>query len=505
MGVSLLNSNKHIHNSQMRKILLSLGLVLCLLIAVLLVRTLSFSGASSELPEMVSVDVDEERVVQNMSRAIQIQTVSTGDPETQETAPFAEYVAWTRETYPEVHEQLGLELIAEHSMLFTWAGSNTDLKPILLTAHYDVVPIAPGSEGDWSYPPFSGTVTGGYVWGRGALDDKSGVIAMLEAVTLLIEQGFTPERTIYLSFGHDEEVGGNLGAKGITEHLRSQGVQLAWSLDEGSFVTDVVVPGIAKLMAPINVAEKGWANYDLVAHGPGGHSSMPEKEVAVDILAQALVKIRQNPMSGGIDGIGEEMIDGIAKEGGFVLRMLAANKWLFGGLLESQLGKSPSGNAMQRTTTAPTIVRAGVKVNVITPTAVATVNFRLHPRDTAADIVAHLTKVIDDERVEIKLHQDQEPSLASPVSSWENDAFALLKRVTQQVYGDVVVVPGITMGGTDTKHYSQIADDSYRFQYMVVNSEDLSGFHGTNERVAISNLVKGTAAYFLLIQQAGIE
>ena len=171
----------------MRKILLSLGLVLCLLIAVLLVRTLSFSGASSEWPEMVSVDVDEERVVQNMSRAIQIQSVSTGDPETQETAPFAEYVAWTRETYPEVHEQLGLELIAEHSMLFTWAGSNTDLKPILLTAHYDVVPIAPGSEGDWSYPPFSGTVTGGYVWGRGALDDKSGVIAMLEAVTLLIE------------------------------------------------------------------------------------------------------------------------------------------------------------------------------------------------------------------------------------------------------------------------------------------------------------------------------
>ena len=184
--------------------------------------------------------------------------------------------------------------------------------------------------------------------------------------------------------------------------------------------------------------------------------------------------------------------------------MLAANKWLFGGLLESQLGKSPSGNAMQRTTTAPTIVRAGVKVNVITPTAVATVNFRLHPRDTPADIVAHLTKVIDDERVEIKLHQDQEPSLASPVSSWENDAFALLKRVTQQVYGDVVVVPGITMGGTDTKHYSQIADDSYRFQYMVVNSEDLSGFHGTNERVAISNLGKGYCGVFLANSASGV-
>ena len=197
----------------MRKTLLSfsklLGVTLILLVAVMLIRTLSFNSDSNERPELVSVQVDEARVVQNMSRAIQIPTVSTGDPETQESEPFARYVAWTRETYPEVHEQLRLELIADHSMLFTWAGSNPDLKPILLTAHYDVVPVAPGSEGDWTHPPFSGAVVDGYVWGRGALDDKSGVIAMLEAVTLLLAQGFAPERTVYLSFGHDEEVGGN--------------------------------------------------------------------------------------------------------------------------------------------------------------------------------------------------------------------------------------------------------------------------------------------------------
>ncbi len=125
----------------------------------------------------------------------------------------------------------------------------------------------------------------------------------------------------------------------------------------------------------------------------------------------------------------------------------------------------------------------------------------MHPRDTPEGVVAHLTRVINDERVEITLHEGQDPSMASNVSSWQNEPFALLKRVTQQVYGDVVVVPGITVAGTDTKHYSKIADDSYRYQYMVVTAEDLSGFHGTNERVAISSLVKGTSAYYLLMQQ----
>ncbi len=485
----------------MRKFFLYSGLALGLLIAVILVRTWSFGTASQALPELVSLPVDEARVVRNMSQAITFETISTGDAGTQQVAPFKAYVEWARSAYPEVHAQLGLELIADHSMLFTWQGTDPTLQPILLTAHYDVVPIAPGTEDDWTHPPFAGEVADGYVWGRGALDDKSGMIAMLEAVTLLLAEGFTPQRTIYLSFGHDEEVGGDLGAAGITEHLRAQGVQLAWSLDEGSFVTDGVVQGVDKLVAPINVAEKGWANYDLVAHGPGGHSSMPAKEVAVDILAQALVKIRANPMPGGLDGLSGEMIDGIARNSGFLLRMLAANKWLFGGLIEQQLGNQPSGNAMLRTTIAPTLLRAGVKVNVITPSAQATINFRLHPRDTPEDIVAHLTRVINDERVEITLHEGQDPSMASNVSSWQNEPFALLKRVTQQVYGDVVVVPGITVAGTDTKHYSKIADDSYRYQYMVVNADDLSGFHGTNERVAISSLVKGTSAYYLLMQQ----
>lgn len=188
---------------------------------------------------------------------------------------------------------------------------------------------------------------------------KSDVIVMLEAATLLALEGFSPERTIYLSFGHDEETGGYSGTAGVVEHLRAQNVQLAWSLDEGSFIIDGVVPGVSKPIASITVAEKGSVTLDLIAHGPGGHSSMPESEVSVDILAQALVNLRKHPIPGGLEGVSAEMMEGIARNGSFGFRMIFANQWLFGGLIENELAKSGSMDAMVRTTTAPTILKAG--------------------------------------------------------------------------------------------------------------------------------------------------
>ena len=478
------------------------SLLVFALLTILLVRTFMFSSTEAELPEPAHVSVDEEAVVANMSAAIGYKTISTGNDDTQDYLEFERFIEWVKQTYPVVQAELQLEMVADYTMLYTWKGRDESLAPILLTAHYDVVPIAPGSEPDWSYDPFAGDVADGYVWGRGALDDKSAVVVMLEAVTLLLNQGYVPERTVYFSFGHDEEIGGPRGAAGVTELLRSRGVQLAWSLDEGSFVTDGVIPGVDNLVALVNVAEKGSVTYDLIAHGPGGHSSMPEAEIPIDILANALVKLRANPLDGGLDGLGGEMIDGIARQGSFLLRVFAANKWLFGGLLERQLGQSASGNALQRTTTAPTLLSAGIKTNVITPTATATVNFRLHPRDTAETVKAHIERVINDPRVEVKLHGDGYATPASGVSSWTSPAYGLIKKVTKQVFGQAVVVPSLTMGGTDSKHYSQIADDSYRYQFMVVNAEDISGFHGTNERVSVENLINGTKGYYLLLEQA---
>ena len=324
---------------------------------------------------------------------------------------------------------------------------------------------------------------------------------MLEASTQLIKEGFVPQRTVYFSFSHDEEVGGPDGAANVVKYLKSNGVQLAWSLDEGSFLSSDMLPGFDKPIASINVAEKGSVTLELTANSAGGHSSLPEAEVSVDILAQALVRLRQHPLPGEIEGIAAEMFETVAKEGSFTARFFMANRWLFGGMMNAQLSKNSFSNALIRTTTAPTMLRAGIKSNVIPPTASATVNFRLHPRDTPESVLAHVGAAIDDDRVEVKLKNDGMYTLASGVSSRGSEGYKTIAGVARRVFGDIIVVPGLTIAGTDSKHYSKVADDSYRFQYMMLTKVDSVGFHGTNERISIENLVQATQAYYLLLKQ----
>jgi carboxypeptidase PM20D1 len=489
----------------MKKIIALAGLALILLAAVVLIRTLLFSTGDGPGVPLVAVDVDEASITAHMSQAIQFRTISTGDPTTQDFTAFKAFTQWVTATYPELSAVIPLEIIAEHTLLYRWQGSNPDLKPILLTAHYDVVPVAPGTEANWTHPPFAGVVTDGYVWGRGALDNKNGVIVMLEAVTKLVKEGFVPERTLYLSFGHDEEIGGVSGAKSVADLLQSQGVQLAWTIDEGSSIATGLFPGFETPVAMINVAEKGSMTLDITANGPGGHSSIPAAEVPIDILAQALVKLRKRPVPGGLDGVTIETLEGIARRGPYALRVLVANRWLFGGFLEKQLTANSFTDAMTRTTTAPTLLRAGIKTNVISPTATATVNFRLHPRDTPESVKAHVVAAIDDERIDVKFRGEGMSSLASPVSSRDSQGYQTIAKVARQVFGDLIIVPGLTVGGTDSKHYNRVADDSYRFQYMLISPQDIAGLHGTNERITIDNLVKGTRGYYLLMKEAAGE
>ena len=473
-----------------------------LLLALLVLNALRFSPETGPQVARVNVAVDAGRVSENLSRAIRFPTIATGDETTQEYASFRAFVNWAEQTYPEVYRAMQLEMIEEHTILLKWQGEDSSLKPILLTAHYDVVPVVPGSEDEWSYPPFSGAIAEGYVWGRGALDDKSGVIVMYEAATLFVQQGFVPQRTIYFSFGHDEETGGEIGAAGAAKHLKAQGVQLAWSIDEGAFVIDGGIPGIDSPVASINVAEKGSVTLELTAHGPGGHSSMPESELATDILAQSLVNLRKHPLPGGLEGVSGESFDILGRHMPFGMRLLFANRWLFGSLLESQLGKEPRIDALLRTTTAPTILKAGIKSNVIPSTATAIVSFRLHPRDTAEGVKAHVIAAIDDDRVDVRIAGDGMSSPPSSVSSRDSEGYNSIARAIRQIYGDVIVMPGMTMGGTDSKHYGKVADNAYRINLMKISPSDVAGFHGKNERISIDNLVNGTAAYYQLIKES---
>jgi carboxypeptidase PM20D1 len=480
----------------LKKLFLSTLGIAFLLLSIALYRTLSHTAPANEIIAGEVISIDEIKASQNLAASIRFKTISYQDEEMFPYEEFNNFIKWAAATYPEFHRVMEVEQF-EHSLLFKWQGSDTSLAPILFEGHHDVVPIIPGTENLWQENPFAGVISNNRIWGRGALDDKSGVIGLMEAATYLIKSNFKPKRTIYFSFGHDEEVGGG-GAALITEKLREDGVQLLWSLGEGSFVNKGFFPGINKFIAPINVAEKGSANLMIIAKAKGGHSSTPPKKTAVTILAEALVKLENKPLPGSLEGLSAAMFNEVSKHMPFGYRFLFANRWLFGGLLDSQLSSTPVINAMIRTTTAPTMLNGSVKSNVLPIEATALINFRLHPRDTTESVTNHVRSVVGSNDVEVRFLGGRE---ASEISSWDSPGFKIVSSSLKKVYGEIVPVPGLMIAASDTRHYSKIADNSFRFNPFFIVPEDMTGIHGTNESIEVDSFISGIKTYVEIIRE----
>ena len=479
-----------------KKLLLSFVLIVGALVSIALIRTLMHSAPEPTVNVGLTADIDGEAATNNLASSIRFKTISHQDKEKFSPQEFEGFIKWAADTYPEFHSAMQLEML-EYTLLFKWEGSDNSLAPILLTAHYDVVPVIPGTESIWEEEPFAGVISNNRIWGRGALDDKSGVVGMMEAATYLIQNNFQPTRTVYFSFGHDEEIGGG-GAAQVTEKLKQEGVQLQWSLDEGSFVNRGFFPGVDKLVAPINVAEKGIMNLLIVAKAKGGHSSTPPKKTAVTILADALIKLENEPLPGSLEGLSAVMFDEVSKHMPFGYRFLFANRWLFGGLLDSQMSSTPVINAMIRTTTAPTMLSGSIKSNVLPIEATALINFRLHPRDSIESVTEHVRRVVGSDQVEVRTLGGME---ASGVSSWESPGYEIISSSLSKVYGEVVSVPGIMIAASDTRHYSKVADNSFRFNPFSIVPEDMTGFHGTNESIAVDSFIAGIKTYVDIINE----
>ena len=291
------------------------------------------------------ISFDHEWSIKNLSRSIQFKTISHPDYEKFDQAEFQSFLEWLEEEYRLIFEKLEKKYIGK-SLLLKWEGEDLSLDPILLTGHYDVVPVRANANEIWKEKPFSGKIDSDYVWGRGALDDKSGVIAIMEAVGYLIKNDFSPKRTVYLSFGHDEEIGGRRGAAKVTEYLIGKGINLEWTLDEGSFLLENIIPGVDKAVAVINVAEKGSLTIQVIGKSKGGHSSMPESNSSVGYLAEALIKLEENPLPGKLDGISLRLFDEVSKHMPFLYKILFANLWLFEPLFNSSLSYTASMNAV---------------------------------------------------------------------------------------------------------------------------------------------------------------
>jgi carboxypeptidase PM20D1 len=429
--------------------------------------------------------VDSETVAQHLAGAIRFPTISPAEPADFDGKPFVELAAYLRGTYPLVHSQLELEVVSDYSLLYTWAGSNPDLDAALFMSHLDVVPVEGGTSELWTHPPFSGAIEDGFVWGRGALDIKCGVIVWLEAVEALLAEGIVPERTVHLAFGHDEELGGTEGAAAIAKLLEGRGTKLALLFDEGGTISDdnPLLPGIDSAM--VFVAEKTYLTLQLTAHGRGGHSSIPPRHTSIGKLASAIHRLEANPMPARLTDTMRAMLEASAPYQSFTRRFAFNNLWLTEGSVVGQLMDDELQRVMVQTSTAVTVIHGGVKDNVVPETAVAMVNFRLLPGDTPDDVVAHVRETIDDPDVDIESFGW---SPAPPPASTDGAGFQLIRESVNAVLPDAVILPALLPGATDTRHYTAIAKDIYRFVPVRVGMKLMEGFHGRDERMGVAQL-----------------
>ncbi len=484
----------------MRFILRIISSLLVLLISILLVNTFRLTSHQlTNVPGAAPIVVPDS-AIQRFAGAIRIPTVSYTDYTLTDTTQFDKFVAYIRDAYPLIHQRLNPQTFNQYGLLYEWKGRNPALKPVLLMAHYDVVPVIQGTQGMWKRPPFGGIVDDGYLYGRGTLDDKMGMMGLLESVEYLLKTNFQPERTLLLAFGQDEETSGKFGAQTIADALKKRGVSLEYILDEGGVIKPEGVAGINKPVALIGISEKGYMSLELTAVGKGGHSSMPPAQTSIGMVAEAVSKLEQNPFPARLDGGMDQLLAYLASEAPFSKRIVLANQWLFGPLIKQSIAETKSGNATLRTTTAPTIFRAGAKDNVLPIDAVATVNFRILPGDTVDGVISRVKEIIANDSITVSvLGKGNNPA---PIASTENMGFQTINKTIKSVFPDVVVAPFVMLGATDSKFYAALTPSIYKFSPIPLSDAQSAGVHGTNERISIKDYKNIIWFYVTLIRNS---
>ena len=470
--------------------------ILFLLVAILILRTnkLNFKKDVKYDYEIESLDTND--IALKFSQSLQYATISLKDYFELNKTQFHNFLNYLESTFPLVHSKLKKEVINDYSLFYTWEGKGKDTN-VLLMGHYDVVPVEGSTEGEWIYKPFEGTVSDGFVWGRGAIDDKAGVVSTLYAVEYLLSKGFETDKTIYLAFGHDEEIGGREGAYQISQMLKEKNIKIDYVLDEGGAIVSGSNKFVEIPLATVGVAEKGHISIELTSESSGGHSSMPTKNSSIGMLSRAIVNLEKKQCPPTLNSATKLSLESLIPYIPRSFKIILSNLWLFWPLLAYHVS-SPLIKAMVRTTTAVTMVEAGVKENILPTKAKAIVNFRIIPGNTAEGVFNHTRKIVKNAGVKIeKYGQCWEPS---KISGLDNEGFAILTKTINQLFPGVPVIPNLVFGATDSRHFLSVSENIYRFRPLIISLEDMKRVHGINERILIVDLVKMVQFYVSLIK-----
>ena len=470
------------------------------------IHAATFKPEKRELAPLPEEAFNVERYRKNLSQAIQFKTISNRNSELVDWKEFEKFHKFLDEAYPLIAKNLEKEVVPPANLLYRWKGKRDDLLPIALLAHQDVVPVSKGTEQDWEHDAFEGYDDGEFIWGRGSIDMKNHLIAVMESVEALLEDGFEPERDVYLLFGDNEEVVANAenGAFDLMTTLKNRGIRLDSVIDEGGAIIPVNVPGVLndKYLIGIGVAEKGYSDIEIVVNGKGGHSSQPPKHNALGQLACAIKEIENHQFKSSFNQLMKDLMDAVGRECTYPVRLITCNIPLLRPAILQVAKAIPFGACFVRTTTAVTMAEGSPAANVLPQRASATINFRAMPGTTKQDLVDHIRKVVKNKDIEINILNSKEASKFSPTDS---RAFRIIGDICKGLEPNSIIAPYLVMGGTDAYNYEPICENIYRYAPFRVSVELLRGTHGTNEKIPVACLEDALKFFKNYIRRASAE
>jgi carboxypeptidase PM20D1 len=484
------------------KILTVLFSLLLALLIVVVIKTLTYPFVEFKAPE-VTEQIDSgvpDEAVTRLANAIRIPTIS-GDTATTAGHPFDRFKRYLPEAYPEVYKAMDTLSINKYGLLFHWKGKDAARNPILFLSHYDVAPVA-GYDAKkeavdqlpaaWDFPPFSGAVANGRVYGRGALDVKSMLFAQLEAATALLVDSFRPEQDIWFAYGFDEETGGSEGAAKMADYFKQKNMTFDAVYAEGSVVAAPGIAGISRPVALVGVTEKGFCTIRITVKGVGGHASIPPRKSSLVLAAEIIRKLDSKQFPAHITPAVELFLDQVGESMGFPSRMAIANQWLLKAPLLKILEQHPATNALVRTTTAVTMAEGSNAPNTLSATAGITVNFRILTGHSVEMVVNRVKEICEGYDVDIRVDTSREPSALSSVNT---RAYRAMGNAIRKFYPEAPVVSYISLAATDARWYETVSKNIYRLMPVCLNEYEQRTIHGENEYISLENYGRMIAYY----------
>ena len=468
--------------------------ILLTLLVIGIARTLVLKRKKHEIPPPNSLPSTKE-AIEKLQHAIMFKTVSSREKGKTDWDQFTQFAAYLTQAFPLCEKHLNIKSDSKYNLIYCFTGEDTTALPGLLTAHQDVVSA---NDDEWTHPPFAKTLEEGYVWGRGSFDCKLQLIAILEAFELMLQEGKKPKRTWYAAFGCDEEVnGGNKGATLIAEQFARRDLTFSLLLDEGGVVSENYIKGIDRPIAVVGVAEKGYMDTLLSCSREAGHSSTPLMPTALGKIAKAVTAIESSRQEARITKAVQAMLRNIGEGASFPFAFLFLNLWLTKPLIKLIFSKSPTLNALIRTTSVPTMIEASDKSNVIAQTSTAVVNTRLLTGDDQEKNLKHLKAVIADEEVSLTVTRYEEPSKESPTTG---EAFDQLKATISSIFPEAIVTSYLMLGATDARKYQNLCKNIYRFTPAQMDKSEVQRMHAPDERMHTENVKKAVAFFISLLE-----